>query len=561
MTQVHYERRTPIARSLWPLAVFCIAVWFAIVLSIDPAGSYPSLPEGPGLTVDEIFNVQQGVYLVSQARALGWINVVPGTSLEAFRPSNGYLPDHPPLGRFWLGLHHELTWLIAPPHDPDGPFVTACARTGSATAFVLTLFLIGLFATCWWGRMTGMFTAISLVLMPRVFGHAHLASLETITNLTCTVAVLAGAHLWNGSKAPSWRACAVTGALFGLALLTKIQAILIPVPFVLWSLWRWRLAAIVPLGIWTVTALVVFMGGWPYLWFDTTNHLMEYLGRTTNRMTLSVWYFGTKYTDKDVPWHYPFVIFGLTVPVALHLLGIYSLFQIARRKVPDVDALTLDLILPSRARDFLLLGWLVFPLILFALPGIAVYDCERLFLTSFPIWAMFIGRGFAALWTQVQQISRSQIWPNAICAGLLIQAGAPLYYMAPCHLCYYNEVASLVLGGADPAGLDVDYWGVGVTRSLLKRIVELTPKDAQLTVTPTLHHLQADDLRRQSPILRKHGIKTIELPSEPKNRSWTVYFRRKADFPVSWIEREPSPALAEVIRSNSVLARFVKLEE
>ncbi|MBC8116066.1 MAG: hypothetical protein H7062_16890, partial [Candidatus Saccharimonas sp.] len=132
----------------WPSAVVAVAAWVSVVVCIDPAGSYPNMPEGPGLTVDEIFNVEQGVLLVEQARSLGWLNLVPGTSVEAFKPENHYLPDHPPLGRYWLGVHHHLTWWLAPPFEPEGPFVTACARTGSATAFALTVWLIGAFASC-----------------------------------------------------------------------------------------------------------------------------------------------------------------------------------------------------------------------------------------------------------------------------------------------------------------------------------------------------------------------------------------------------------------------------
>ena len=179
-----------------------VVAWVSIVVAIDPAGSYPNMPEGPGLTVDEIFNVEQGVLLVEQARSLGWLNLVPGTSVEAFKPENQYLPDHPPLGRYWLGVHHQLTWWLAPPFEPEGPFVTACARTGSATAFALTVWMIGIAATSWFGRTTGLFASLALVLMPRVYGHAHLASLETITNLTCTAAVLAVAAWWNGAAPP-----------------------------------------------------------------------------------------------------------------------------------------------------------------------------------------------------------------------------------------------------------------------------------------------------------------------------------------------------------------------
>jgi hypothetical protein len=57
-----------LAARFWPVAVVAIVAWLSIVVSVDPGGSYPHLPQGPGLTVDEIFNVEQGVYLVEQAR-------------------------------------------------------------------------------------------------------------------------------------------------------------------------------------------------------------------------------------------------------------------------------------------------------------------------------------------------------------------------------------------------------------------------------------------------------------------------------------------------------------
>ena len=198
-------RRVARTHAIWPVAVVACLSWIGIVVCIDPAGSYPQFPQGPGLTVDEIFNVEQGVYLIEQSRSLGWLNLIPGTSQAAFDPQYGYNPDHPPLGRYWLGIHHHLTWWLIPPADPEGIVVTACARTGSATAFALTIFLLGLLASSWSGPQVGAMTAISLVLMPRLFGHAHLASLETITNLTCTAAVLAVASRWNCSNPPTWR--------------------------------------------------------------------------------------------------------------------------------------------------------------------------------------------------------------------------------------------------------------------------------------------------------------------------------------------------------------------
>ena len=535
----------------WPSAIVALAAWISIVACIDPAGSYPSMPEGPGLTIDEMFNVQQGVYLVESARALGWYNFVPGTSIETFKPKNRYNPDHPPLGRYWLGVHHQLTWWIAPPFEPDGPFVTACARTGSATAFALTVWLIGAFASCSLGpvdtsrlktdeatpeepadlrpplrgesRCVGLFASLALVLMPRVYGHAHLAALESITNLTCTAAVLAIAGWWKYSSPPSRRAAILAGIVMGLAMLTKIQAILIPVPVLLWSLWRWRFKAVVPLLLWGLTALTLFFACWPYLWLDPVGHFLEYLGRTTNRATIHCYYFGVRYDDKAVPWHYPFFMFVVTVPIVLHILGVLGLKF--RGAYPAVDQ-QFDKVAPGDEVwiNRLLLGCCLFPLIVFALPGVAVYDGERLFLTVFPIWAIFVGRGAACLFASATSHYGSSFSKFAMSLLIVIQLTSNLLNH-PTYLSYYN-LAVGGLWGANALGLEMNYWGDSVTRGLLRSGLDEN-SSSQLTsvqITPSLHQFQNQELVVQSPILRDRM-----QHSSTSKMNLLITFRRRAD--------------------------------
>ena len=38
-------------------------------------------------------------------------------------------------------------------------------------------------------------------------------------------------------------------------------------------------------------------------------------------------YFGRIMPDRDVPWHYPWFYFAVTVPVGLQLLGVFGLVQ------------------------------------------------------------------------------------------------------------------------------------------------------------------------------------------------------------------------------------------
>ena len=562
----------------WPSLLVAVVAWISIVSCIDPAGSYPSMPQGPGLTIDEIFNVQQGVYLVEHARALGWFNLVPGTSLESFQPKNHYNPDHPPLGRYWLGIHHHLTWWMAPPFEPDGPFVTACARTGSATAFALTVWLVGVVASCIScvsissnvgkvddalpttehepssNRYSAFFASTALVLMPRVYGHAHLASLETITNLTCTAAVSAIVVGWSASTRPSCRTAILAGIVMGLAMLTKIQAILIPIPVILWALWRWRMNAMVPLVVWGLTAIIVFFAGWPYLWLDPVGHFQEYLGRTTNRVTLYCYYFGQRYADRSVPWHYPFAMFAMTVPLGWHLFGIFGLkaskpsasispnlvtcetekrglgdrgSTCAAKEAPGLRPNLPTPATPGAWQKRLLLGCMLFPLVVFAAPGVAVYDGERLFLTVFPLWAIFVGHGMQSVCHAMKcRFGHSY----AAVATILVLIGYQITWQqcdAPMHLSYYNEL-TFGRSGAEQLGMEMDYWGCSVTRDFLAEIAASLPAGARLAISPTLHPFQADEYRKQSPILRRRTIKTV--PANTRFDAVIVY-RRRADLP------------------------------
>lgn len=534
-----FERQDAIG----PLAVAFVAL-FAVVLTLDAAGDYPKLFEGPGITLDESFNVQMGVYQWNAIREYHVALLHPDSVREVFGPGSNYNPDHPPLGRIWLGFWHDLTKWLFPPADHPSPFVTDCARVGSATAFALTVFLVGLFASKWYGRAAGIVAAVSLVLMPRVFAHAHLASLETFMNLTYSATLLAVAHWWRveeGSRR-SWMIPVLTGILFGLALLSKMQAILIPPVVGLWALWHGRVRAIQPLAIFGLVGLVVFFVGWPWLWLDPAKHFHEYFARTTSRAVLNCYYLGQVWADKDVPWHYPFVMFAVTVPVGLHALGLLGgCVQLARRasegSVNSTPRWCVGLV--CRPQEQLLVAATLFPLVLFALPGIAVYDGERLFLVSYPIWAVLIGRGAEVALSVLRQKAESGQWRLVasrrarvtVATFFLLTQGIGVIVMHPCQLSYYNLLVG-GLYGADRLGFERTYWGDCVTRSLLASMSE-APETETVYVMPVLHQFQLDELMHQSPILRKKGFRLRPYQDEHTDQltdGWLI-FSRKADVP------------------------------
>ncbi len=562
-----FEKLT--SRSQLPSLLIALCALMLVLLSFDAAGDYPANGEGTGVTVDEIFNVQEGVRLDA-----GLQEVMQGTlglkelfsepeDFPVGQPSeSGYHnPDHPPLGRLWIGFWHSVATTFFPSAHQLTPFSFSAARVASAIAFALTVFLIASIASKWYGSIAGVIAGTSLILMPRLFGHAHIASLETITNLMFTTTVLLIADRWKPGETISWKNILLAGVLLGLTFLTKIQAILLPVPIACWVAWNWGVFkksdlqnetfvkhwgrnVLLPYFCLGAIAFVVFFILWPWLWIDPVEHLKQYFGRTTNRASLYVWYFGKRYVDKQVPWHYPWVMFLLTVPLGLLVLGKIGLWKKkAAWKEP---------------REQLLLGCLLFPLILFSLPGVAVYDGVRLFLVLFPLWGIFIGKGGAVVigWMVKRMSPRIAVPLFAI---FLLSSAWGIYVMSPCYLSYYNGL--LTKTTADNSNvMEKDYWGTAITRGMLEEIVKQVPKGSTIEVTPVLVPMQLAVMLEQSPILRKHQLKLQAYqPGRPLSGRYVLFFSRLADLPEEF--RHPLPEngklLVETKRGGDQLAGFL----
>lgn len=544
-------------------ALIAAAALFAILPALDPAGDHRGGFDGPGLTVDEPFNAGQGVILIDR--------LFDG-DFAGFRRVDSRLPDHPPLGRLWLGLCHEAAFLIFPPSDPKVPYSIACARSGSAVLFAFTLWLIGWCAGRWWGWAAGAAASVSLLLMPRMFGHAHLASLETAVNLAYAACLLfvgdragelipqqaaTGPH---GDRAlpavgvrratvwsDSWiGACA--GTLLGWALLIKIQAVFLPVALGVWAvIWlRWR--APLWLAVVGVMAFAVFVAGWPYFWENTVERLQVFFSRTTVRATLQVWYQGRSWTDRTIPRSFAIANFFVTVPFGLHLLSSLGVVAAVRHW-------------KQSCRESLLGAGIAVPLGVFSIPGIAVYDGERLFSVVFPLWAMFAGRGVAEAAVWLHGRSRSARRLGVFGLGLILAAALlGLIQSAPAWLSYYN-ITTRGLSGAARNGWAVTYWGDGLTRSLLARTAELVPPGSTIAVAPTLYELQATEMLRQAPGLRERGIRLANFGSaEARGARFALVTPRPEYLPPELHNLDETRFLAAIQNEGVWLAALIRLE-
>ena len=490
-----------------PIAAVAATALLLCLLTIDPAGNLP-LPEGPGLTIDEPFNVETGAFLIRAEWEYGLAALSPATQEEIFAAT---LNDHPPLGRVLLGVSEAVVSAVLPVDKPPGTLVTAAAaRPASAICFALTVLLVGWATRRWAGDAAGFFAALVLSTTPRVFGHAHIASLESAMNLTYAAGVLGVAALW--AKGPRWKTGLVCGVLWGLCLLTKIQAVLLPVPVGLWALWYFRGRAVVPLAAMAAAGLLTFFVGWPHLWIDPVGHFAKYFGSASDRMELHVFFAGERYGDRSVPWLYAPVMFAVTQPLAWlagGLLGAWRVVHGARKSEDEASR-----------RWVLLLASAVFPVLFFAVPKFATYDGVRLFLVAYPPWACVCGVGLAEVASRLKR-PRAVHWAAAIVGFLLLLPQRPVW------LSHY----SLLVGGTRGAaalGVEPTYWGDSLTDTFWEEVVREVPAGSTVAVAPTLHQFQVPYYTSQSRMLADAEI-TLVAYSPETPADYVVAFRRRAD--------------------------------
>jgi 4-amino-4-deoxy-L-arabinose transferase-like glycosyltransferase len=427
----------------------------------------------PGLTIDEPLDVRPGRDYVLTLLARGR-HFFDRTVVDAVFGNNA---EHPPLGRWLLGLAsllgQPLEIALRGP-DPVGNYVVS-GRLAPALAFGFLVGLLTHATAVRYGPAAGASAGFALLVMPRLFAHAHLAALDTFLSLFWSIALLAADDALKRRRPIA--ALAGAGTTLALALLTKIHAwFLLPVVLV----WAW-----VRLGwargtaawcAWAAVGLGLFFLGWPWLWYDSATRLARFWGTGVHRLPLHVQYFGHVYADRDVPWHYPWFYFAATVPLGLHALGALGLVHGACDRRADPF-------------PWLLVGSIILFLALFS-TNLPVYDGERLFLLVFPLWGVLIGRGFGRAWDWLGDPTRAHRrlarGLRGVLAVVFLAQGYGVMALHPFGLSYFNALVG-GLPGAERLGLELTYWGDAVDRILLDRLVQQGAPGASAALVPTLY--------------------------------------------------------------------------
>jgi len=311
----------------------------------------------------------------------------------------------------------------------------------------------------------GFAAAVFLVLMPRMFGHAHFV--ETDLMLCAVYFAAACAFLWGLES--RWGSVAF-GIIMGILPAVKFTGLFAFAPFFLYGILferRKTLRNAYALAL----APLVFFAVQPMYWHAPLAAASGYFGHFLDPKaytTITTSYFGKLY-PKSPPWTYPAVITALVIPLPTLLLAVAgAVASVSRMFKPSEEKPVV-----SKICVFVLFNAL-FLIILFSPERVAKYDGERLLMPIFPFWALLAGVGFQILTRRFNVFVRA-----AAFVVIAVMIATAVYQVRPFYLCYYN----CLIGGAKGAerhGMDVMYWGEAFTPQFAARINEKIPPGARI---------------------------------------------------------------------------------
>lgn len=445
------------------------------------------------------------IYTMGGERIVAWLGLLGdglrrgdlGAALDptAIGYSFGLGHEHPPLGKLISGLGWALTraWLPLPTAHRVGPM---------ALGALLLALIYGALRQAGVGRAAALVGGLAPLAMPRLFYHLHVAALDAPAAAAWFVFVWA---FWRLSEQRRWWAWLLPGALLGLALATKLSAIVAPVAVGLWLLvgkarrQRWdlwgRLILAGPLSFLVVIVL------YPWFWSETWPKLVFWVRFfTVSHYEISQYYLGRVVLGP--PWHFPLVIMLTTTPATLLALAAVGAAR-ATRSHPQGEAAALWLI-----NALTMIVW-------FMRPGSNPFDNDRLLTPTFVFLAPLAGLGVATTVSWLRRRAsgweRGRLGLLAFLALALMALGPGLFALARLHpyeLAYYNAVSGGLRGG-QRLGLETIYWAT-TYRAALPEINRRAAPGATLWVTPNsydvlYYYQRAGLLRADLMILRPPG--------------------------------------------------------
>lgn len=499
----------------------------------------------PGITQDEIWYFKAGKSYTDWFCTLGKSvfegRVVYPFKKEIIREYWSLNKEHPPLSKILSGTTHKVF----------SPLIgnISAYRLSSALLFSLLVVIIYVFMSSSYNQKVGIFSALSFLLMPRVLGHAHLATLDLPTAFFWFVSSIT---FLKGISNVKW--AFAFGIVFGFALLVRMSSVFVIFPLVLWGILyhKWKIRNnVLCAGFISPAIFFIF---WPLLWHEPMEHLLYCYNYWLKHWKIPVYYFGKIYIG-EIPFHYPFVFSIVTIPTGIAIMSVVGILKIVRNIIKD------------KIGVFLLLQ-MSFPLILAILFPLLSTDGERHFLQAFPFFACMSGIGLyyvVSIFEKELQSQKSKVKIITLYFIVIITFADAIVSVAkirPYYLCFYNEFVGGI-SGAHTKGLETAYWMDVITDDVLAHLNKYASHSAKIGFYPTasepvLKFYQKEKMLRDDLQFIISGLNQCIIT---KDMEYLVGISRQSSFSnLGWEVYKHMPFEFEIEMDKVPIVRIYKLK-
>ncbi|MGB3683513.1 MAG: glycosyltransferase family 39 protein [Rubrobacteraceae bacterium] len=426
----------------WPFAVYLVALAIVGLLTVGRIG----------VTWDE------PNYFGSSYSYLSWIGHIFQNPSDWWNSIDRFWsPSHeaPPFFKLWAGLFAGAGALLLGTENLDR--LGDAYRLGSYALFLFTVYAAYRFMRREFGPEAAWGAALSLPLVPALFGFARLGQLDGAAAFMYLLAAISLFDmLVRGGRGRTLGA----GVLLGLAFSTKLTVFPLVFAALLWAL-IYRREKMVFMRLFASFGIgaAVFFAVWPWLWREPVGRTWEFLtwagGLQDERLTfyLGQWWAGA-------PWHYPLASLLVFVPLVVAVAGVAGVVRLFAKGTPAS-------------------GWILINLALvIAVAGsglVPVYGGPRQFLAAFPLWALCAGAGIG--WLARGLRSR----PAVVLAAYAALALPGILWTGTANsLEYYGEAVGLI-PGARALGFETTYLA-DTYRPAVEYVNEVAPEGATVYV-------------------------------------------------------------------------------
>lgn len=385
-----------------------------------------------------------------------------------------YNHEHPALMKSLFALSHlaHQKWSLFP---TDG----ASFRFPGMLTAGLMLWLLHIFGTQLFGRGVGLSAMVFYALLPRVFYHSQLDCFDIPIAFFLTLVTYCYWRSFQDRRYLLW-----LGVSYGLALATKHNSWILPgvflihFGFVAWAEVQRRKRGeakqvrLVPYWLLSMATIgpVLFVLSWPWLWNDGWARFVWYANFHLRHVHYDYAYLGETYFQPPFPIAVPFVMTLFTVTMSTLAMSLFGLGTRLRALLPDglqarlwpegrVEA-------DARASDVLLVGAMLAPLVVIALPSSPIFGGTKHWFPAYPFLAIYAGVGLVQtlrlLVPLVQRAYGRALVTRGSAAAICCLVWAPglveTVHSHPFGLSHYTFAAGGVPGSAD-LGMNRQFWG------------------------------------------------------------------------------------------------------